>query len=469
MTELSIEQSCALQQFENGDNLFVTGEGGTGKTLLIKYLIKSAISRKKKIQVCAMTGCAALLLSCNARTLHSWSGIRLAKDDQETIILEVMKNKAACNAWKLIEILIIDEVSMMSKKVFDVLNEIGKRIRNNPKPFGGIQVIFTGDFYQLPPVSNEMFCFESNDWYTVFEMSNHIVLNTIFRQSDPMYKSILSKIRRGIIDTESKKILSKQLHRTFDKEANYGCTPTKLFPLKSQVDRLNQTMYNTLEGQSYEYPFVSKTDCKVQLETNIGFTLEQTERCKNLTQLRAKREIDSLLSNSPCQNILSLKKGANVMCVVNLDLENHICNGSIGVIDHFISRSNIPFPVVRFSNGVLKEIPIKYWQSEEFPCLAIGQFPLCLAWAITIHKIQGATLSMAEIDLGERIFECGQTYVALSRVKSLDGLYLSGFEPSKIKANEKVNRFYKSIPEVEYEIESEETEVETENVKKIKL
>jgi ATP-dependent DNA helicase PIF1 len=113
------------------------------------------------------------------------------------------------------------------------------------------------------------------------------------------------------------------------------------------------------------------------------------------------------------------------------------------------------YPVVKFSNGVIKTITIKYWQSEEYPMLAVGQIPLCLAWAITIHKIQGATLSMAEMDIGSGIFECGQSYVALSRVKDLNGLYLSGFSPEKIKVNEKVRAFYARIPKVEYEVEYE--------------
>ena len=119
----------------------------------------------------------------------------------------------------------------------------------------------------------------------------------------------------------------------------------------------------------------------------------------------------------------------------------------------FVLRLNVPVPVVQFSNGIKREIPIQYWQSEEYPTIAIGQYPLCLAWAMTIHKIQGATLPMAEMDIGKSIFESGQTYVALSRVKSLGGLYLSSFHPRNIRVNEKVTAFYETIPEVEYEME----------------
>jgi ATP-dependent DNA helicase PIF1 len=164
--------------------------------------------------------------------------------------------------------------------------------------------------------------------------------------------------------------------------------------------------------------------------------------------------MDKLIQNSPFQQILSLKIGASVMCIVNLDLENGVCNGSIGVIKDFIQKTNgFPNPVVQFSNGITREINIQYWQSDQFPVIAVGQFPLRLAWAITIHKIQGATLPMAEIDIGTSIFEYGQTYVALSRIQSLDGLYLTGFSANNILVHEKVKEFYSKIPKVEYEFE----------------
>jgi ATP-dependent DNA helicase PIF1 len=161
----------------------------------------------------------------------------------------------------------------------------------------------------------------------------------------------------------------------------------------------------------------------------------------------------NLQSNSPCVPILQLKKGAVVMCTVNLDMEHGICNGSQGIVVDILTPSNgPPIPVVKFSNGLVRQIQVHHWQSDEFPTIAIGQIPLCLAWALTIHKIQGATLTLAEMDLGSSIFECGQTYVALSRIKSLDGLYLSSFHPQKIRAHSKVMRFYQSIPELDYSL-----------------
>jgi ATP-dependent DNA helicase PIF1 len=139
-------------------------------------------------------------------------------------------------------------------------------------------------------------------------------------------------------------------------------------------------------------------------------------------------------------------------------MENGICNGSQGIVEDIIENNGSPLIKVRFSNGIVRMISIHYWQADDYPMLAIGQYPLCLAWALTIHKIQGATLSMAEIDIGQSIFEYGQTYVALSRIKSLDGLYLSEFQPERIQANPKVVEFYRKFPRAKKELELQDEE-----------
>jgi ATP-dependent DNA helicase PIF1 len=186
---LSDKQDEAFNLFKKNKNLFLTGPGGSGKTYLIKLFYNYAISNNKNIQVCALTGCAAVLLNCKASTIHSWSGIGIANGFNNNIIKKAVSNKYVKKKWKAIDILIIDEVSMMSKKIFNILNEIAKQIRKNDKPFGGIQVILSGDFYQLPPVSKyninnqdsdndiekSMFCFESDHWNEVID--NSIELN----------------------------------------------------------------------------------------------------------------------------------------------------------------------------------------------------------------------------------------------------------------------------------------------------
>lgn len=493
--QLSTEQQYALQQFSEGKNLFITGPGGTGKTKLIHHLVENAKTAGKPYQVCAMTGCAAILLSCNARTIHSWSGIKTARGPEETVVTAVLRNKRTVAIWRKIKILIIDEVSMMSEKIFNILNEIGKKSRKSILPFGGIQVVFTGDFYQLPPVPTagepctERFCFESVDWLNVFPLKNHIQLVTMFRQTDPLYIDILQQIRVGELTEENKKILQGYVKREYDPVQHNDCILTKLFPIRSKADYVNQAQFAKIEEQEYTFECIKKTDCSTYIENNIPLSLETMIKCRALEQKDIEFELETLLSNTGCNESISLKKGCAVMCTVNIDMESGICNGSQGTIIGLTttcSGTGEALPIVKFSNGQVRTIQRHYWQSEEYPTIAIGQIPLTLAWALTIHKIQGATMSMAEIDIGQAVFEYGQTYVALSRIQTLDGLYLSAFHAHRIRANPKVTEFYRNIPKMEKrdtekkivldfekytytEPDKEKTEMVDSTIKKIRL
>ena len=449
LKELSTEQQDAYKRFKQGKNLFITGPGGVGKTKLIKHLVRYAKIAEKKVQVCAMTGCAALLLHNRARTLHSWSGIRLAKGDPKKVIEDVLRNKKAKANWKRIDCLILDEVSMLSKKIFNIIEEVARRVRKDPAPFGGIQVVMTGDFFQLPPVGTdgepdtEAFCFESANWTKVFSLDNHVQLKTIFRQTDPVYIKILQEIRKGTLSEKSKQVLQNRLNCP---QSDPDRVPTKLFPLRSKTDNVNRVMFSKLPDKEETYHLVQKTDCSTIVETSKPLSLDAILRSDNLSAVEKEYELNQLISSSPCNLVLRLKKGAAVMCTTNLDLENGICNGSQGIVQEFLpdDKNNL-MPVVRFTNGQIRQMTPHVWQSEDYPKLAISQVPLSLAWALTIHKIQGATLSLAEIDIGQGIFEYGQTYVALSRVQSLDGLYLSAFQPQNIRANPKVIKFYQTM------------------------
>jgi len=452
ISELSTEQTFAYHKFNKGANLFITGPGGTGKTRLIQYLLKSALANYKSIQICAMTGCAAILLNCNARTLHSWSGIKLARGPSKQIVDSVLRNKKAVAQWRRTRCLILDEVSMLSKKIFDIIEEIARKSKKIDKPFGGMQVIFTGDFYQLPPVGDNndpdtsRFCFESANWTLVFPSPNQIELTNIFRQTDTDYIRILQQVRIGQIKEEGIQTLKTCLSRTYDAEQHNNCVPTKLFPLRSKTDYVNTMMFGKIQEKEFVFNAVRKKDCYTHIETNKPLSLDARQRCTRLSTAEIDYELDQMMNNTPCVNILRLKIGAAVMCTINLDMNNSICNGSQGTVTDIIKNDTGTTPVVLFANGVTKTILPHYWQSEDYPSLAIGQYPLCLAWALTIHKIQGATLDMAEIDIGQSIFEYGQTYVALSRVQSLHGLYLSEFQPQKIRANPIVQQFYMNFP-----------------------
>lgn len=442
MTTLSDEQNKAFVLFTRSQNLFITGPGGTGKTKLIQHLYRYSLIRNKNIQVCALTGCAAVLLDCNARTLHSWAGIGFNHLSFEHILAQQLKYKKNVEKWTSIDILIVDEVSMMSKTLFELINKLAKKIRNNPLPFGGIQVVFTGDFFQLPPISDKdqpaEFCFESDDWYEVFSKENHIELKTMFRQTDDLYIDILSQIRIGCLDADHIEVLQQHV----GKPKPENLVITKLFPIRLKADQYNTKMFNELDAEVQRYTIIKNNNVLIYLYNNEKIDSKLVAKCNQLSDAQLKFEMDQLIHNNNIPLTLELKVGACVMCTRNIDVVNKICNGSQGTIIGFNAYKN---PIVQFDSGIIMPIEPFHCQHSEYPCIVVTQYPLCLAWATTIHKIQGATLTNAEIDCGLNIFEYGQTYVALSRIKSLDGLYLSNFNPIKIKANPKVIEFYKNI------------------------
>ena len=440
--EFSEEQQIAFNKYGRGLNIFVTGPGGTGKSALIKHIQRDAINRGKFIQVCALTGCAAVLLECKAKTLHSWSGIGLGKGTIEQLIKKINKNKFSKASWKEIDILVIDEVSMMSLKLFETLDAIGKSVRKNRQPFGGIQLIFSGDFYQLPPIGDKddpatsQFCFESEFWFTTFQMEHHIQLQKIFRQNDPIYQSILNQVREGRLKRSSNDALLHNVGRQIPEGA--PIRPTKLFPTRNKVDSINMSEMGKLSGDEVEYKLKYHGDLEMTANERLMRTQYSPEHIKT--------ELEYLKGNLRCDENIRLKIGSQVMCIVNIELTNGsmLCNGSQGIVVRF-STMDKKQPVVRFNNGYEMTMNYHVWQSETIPGVGVSQLPLILAWALTIHKAQGATLDVAEIDAGAGIFECGQTYVALSRVKSLEGLYLTSFDATKIRINKKVQQFYQSL------------------------
>ena len=418
---LSTKQKQAYDSFLQGKNIFVTGPGGSGKSYLVQYILENS---KKKIAVTAMTGCAAILLGCGARTLHSWAGIGLGESSTDMLVSRIKRKQGCLGQWKKTDVLIIDEVSMMKVSLFQKLNEIAKKLRKNEKPFGGMQLILLGDFCQLPPVSKgleeEPFLFESDTWEECIEKV--IYLDEIKRQSDTTFQTVLNKIRLGDIDDDVETFLHSRVQKS-------PTICTKMYPTNNKVDNLN---YEELEKIK-----------DVSVIHRATHHLEQTVNSRSYSIMEIENEVKNMHKNCPYDELVELKKGAQVILIANMSIENGLVNGSQGIITKFEGT----IPVVKFLNG--KEIPIDVyeWESTEIPELSIRQIPLRLAWAISIHKCQGMTLDTVDIDVGRSIFECGQAYVALSRVKTPEGLFIKSLDVSRIKVNPKVKEFYENLIE----------------------
>jgi len=451
MSTYSDEQQLCFEKYLNGENLFITGPGGSGKSFLIKNIVKHAEKNNKNIKICALTGCAAILLECKATTLHMFSGIGFANKKNDEIIQELFTTKRyKLKNWRNLEILIIDEVSMMSLKIFLLLDLIAKKFYKNNNPFGGLQVIFTGDFYQLSPVCNSflekeeaMFCFEHELWNQLFAEENQIVLKTIFRQKDETLLKILKYIRKGQITPSSRIALESRIFNALELNLiKKDKILTILSPIKRDVEQINLKEYLKLDKSLEEREYVLN-----YIDLYIKYDEDADEK-KNLFALllksndHLKKDYDFLANNILAEKCLKLKIGTHVMCIANINLsgELQIANGSQGII---VSFNDKKMPYVKFNN-IEEPILIDYyiWKSEFNKRVGLMQLPLIYSWAITIHKSQGLTLENAIIDIGSNIFADGQTYVALSRVKSLDGLYLTSFDCSKIKCNPLVKKFY---------------------------
>lgn len=441
---LTDEQLSVINLLLNGENVFLTGGGGVGKSYLLSAIytefpgLKQELSKRKnpdcvsklpRIQMCALTGCAALLLGHKAKTVHSWAGIGLGKESVTELYIKICRNRKAKKNWLCTDLLIIDEISMMTAELFDKLDSLGKKIRANKLPFGGIQLLIVGDFFQLPPVSKGddgvQFAFESAAWLTAITSS--VELTIIQRQKDETFQKILKEARVGALTKESVQVLRQRQERDWK---DNKIRPTLLFPRRSEVDMINDTNLKALEGRKYTYKARLVHDGKAP----TGFT-EKDEAFQKVLAL-----FDSAASYS---KEFVLIVGAQVMLIANTNPTEGLVNGSRGVVTGFCSYSDLP--IVEFVNGVKKTVGAHTWPIEEYEFVSRSQIPLQLAFAYTIHKCQGSTLDSALVDIGSGIFEYGQAYVALSRVRSLEALYVYDFDKTAFRAHPKVKGFYSKL------------------------
>lgn len=459
VTCLSEQQQRALDLAERGYSMFLTGSAGTGKSFLLRQMIERLRLKHgpEAVAVTASTGVAAI--NIDGMTLHKWAGVGLGNEGIKVMLGRAFGKR---KEYKQMRVLIIDEISMIKSDLFDQLEYIARRVRNwkkvpaKEKPFGGIQLICCGDFFQLPPVldktnkrmsMSQAFAFNAESWQSCVDVV--VQLSKVFRQKDERFQGILNEIRQGACSDESRRILNECVGRRF--EDDLDILPTKLHPTNQQVDAINQTHMDELDGDSCQYLAKDKLPAA-------------TGPRKILTQW--------LHQSCSALEALELKEAAQVMLIRNLT--SKLVNGSRGVVlgwataDEFediliqtkykhekgVDVQDSPYrptlhesveqakwlkkqsknpdfrlPLVRF---IGHEQPIivgpvvftgRHREKGEVHECSRCQIPLKLAWAVTIHKCQGLSLDRVEISLAS-VFAPGQAYVALSRVRSLDGLCL---------------------------------------------
>lgn len=395
-------QKEALDILKTGRNVFLTGAAGSGKTHVLKEYIDYLKNLGAKFGITASTGIAAT--QANGITIHSWSGIGINEDLNKSEIEAIAEKKHIKKNIEKASVLIIDEISMLHHYQIDLIDKIIRKVKNYDAPFGGIQTVFCGDFFQLPPVKKgssiqKTFAFYSPIWQNL--NLKICYLSEQHRQNDTEYLNILNAIR----DNCAGENILQKLKARFN--SGHTSESTRLYSHNHNVNLENETELAKLTGKTFSY--------------------EMHNRGK-------KNLVEFLKKNCLAPETLKLKVGAKVMFVKN-NFEEGYVNGTLGLIE----KCNYEEIRVKTFSGRTIEVPRETWIIEEEGSIKaeINQYPLRLAWAITVHKSQGMSLDSAVIDLSAS-FERGMGYVALSRVRSLDGLFLKGLNHMALKIDEEV-------------------------------
>lgn len=427
-------QEKALAILKSGRNVFLTGSAGTGKTYVLNQYIKYLQERRVSVAVTASTGIASTHM--NGMTIHAWSGIGI-KDHLTLRNLQFLKEKRYMRKkMEEVKVLIIDEISMLHQKQLNLVNEVLQFFKENNLPFGGVQVVFSGDFFQLPPIgqeyetSREKFSFMSTSW--VDADLKVCYLTEQYRQSNNTLNRLLNEIRSGNIGQDTYDMVNEKVQQTMYSDVNRF---PQLYTHNADVDKINDKKLSEIESAPKKFKATTKGN-KV-----LGETLKKS---------------------ALAPHELNLKEGAEVMFVRN-NYEKNYFNGTLGKIMEFTEDG---FPLVQTVHDDWIEAKPETWQIVEETGKVLAsytQIPLRLAWAITIHKSQGMTLDQACVDL-RKTFEKGQGYVALSRLRDMDGLTLLGLNDMAMELDELAFRADKRFLELsddadaEYDLEDLELE-----------
>ena len=391
-------QKSALNILKSGKNVFLTGSAGAGKTHLLNEYIRYLRVRDARVAVTASTGIAATHIG--GVTVHSWSGLGIKDELSDKDLDAIAKKKPVRERVQKTRALIIDEISMLSLQTLTCIDQILRHLKRNPSPFGGIQVIFTGDFFQLPPVAKEhlpaplKFAFMAPVW-TRLNLKVCYLTESYRHQDGGQLIKFLSEIRSGEVSVACRDVLAEKLkHGRTGGDEN----TVKLYTHNADVDKANERKLGELPAEVRKF--------------------EATTR-------GSKAIVESLKKSVIAPEYLQLKKDARVMFVKNNPEGNHM-NGTLGIVTDFIKEG---WPVVKTSDGhrvVARPVDWSIINEQGESIASYTQVPLRLAWAITVHKSQGMTLDCATVDLS-KTFDLGQGYVALSRVRTWEGLQLLGY------------------------------------------
>jgi ATP-dependent exoDNAse (exonuclease V) alpha subunit len=413
-------QDEALSILKTGANVFLTGEPGAGKTFTINKFVSYLRERDIEPAITASTGIAATHIG--GMTIHSWSGIGIKEFLTPYDLDKIASSEYVSKRVRKTRVLIIDEISMLRAGTLSMLDAVCREIKQNPEPFGGMQVVLVGDFFQLPPIEKNnwnnapqnkliteaktYFAFESDAWGRLAPVSCY--LTEQHRQDDADYLSVLSAIRKGAVDGGHLNHINSRLVDTSDAH-EFPEDITKLFSRNINVDEVNTSMLQKIETDTQEYKMTSEGKDALVMAIKKGCL-------------------------SP--EVLHLKKGAVVMCTKN-NLKERFVNGTLGTVEDFDAYTN--YPIIKTRNGKMIMIEPMDWSVEENGKIKakISQIPLRLAWAITVHKSQGMSMDAAVMDLSD-VFEYGQGYVALSRVRRLSGLHLLGINDRALEVHPRI-------------------------------
>jgi ATP-dependent exoDNAse (exonuclease V) alpha subunit len=403
-------QDQAFLIMKTGVNIYLTGSAGSGKTFLLNKYISYLDSHDIHVAITASTGIAATHM--NGMTIHSWSGIGIRSFLEEKDLEQLEDKKYLWKRFEKARVLIIDEVSMLHASQLDMVERVCRRFKRNDKPFGGLQVILSGDFFQLPPINKSG---NENESGMIFNSKAWDILNPAIcyieeqhRQEDDTLSEILNSIRTNSIEEKHYELLQSRIGAKLKNDVK----ATKLYTHNINVDDINNIELSLIENE---------------------------ERISHMTSSGPEMLTDILKKSCLAHEKLKLKVGAEIMCIKN-NFEEGYVNGSRGKIIGFNKENGNP--IIELYNGKKITLKPELWAIEEDGRVkaSLSQIPLRLAWAITIHKSQGMSLDNAEIDLS-RTFSYGMGYVALSRVRTLEGISLVGFNSDALRVDPKVFEF----------------------------